>query len=115
LKVEIRVGLVVVDLQGTPLAPILDGVVDQVTENAPQSHLVALDFSQVGRQEIQVILEGDAMLLQVVPEFIQDRGHHVLPDVADVRFCITFLAQESMPQKPLQEGLQPIGFLAGVF
>ena len=62
-----------------------------------------------------MIFEGDAMLLQVVPEFIQDRGHHILPDVADVRFCITFLAQESIPQKPFQEGLQPIGFHAAFF
>ena len=58
----------------------------------------------MGRQEIKLILEGDAMLLQVVIEFIQDRGHHVLPDVADVWFRTTFLAQENLPQKPLHEG-----------
>jgi hypothetical protein len=104
LEVEKRFRAVVIDLQGTALAPVLHGVVDQVPENAPQGHLVALDGSQVGRQEIKLILEGDAMLLQVVIEFIQDRGHHVLPDVTDVWFCITFLAQESMPQKPLHEG-----------
>jgi len=55
------------------------------------------------------------MLLQVVPEFIQDRGHHVLPDVADIRFSIHFRAQESLPKKPLQEACSQSGFLAGAF